>query len=234
MITYYEEQMPEEQTQITECIQTLLKQTFILERKYDRRTERFLMNKDFRICNKHLEFLKEYFRLGGMELCENSQMGIFYIKGETVLGEKIPKLATLYLLILKLIYDEQMTAVSNSVNVVTTLGQINEVLGSYRLLRSKPSFTEIRRAIALLKKYQIIEPLDVLETIDGDGKLIIYPTIQVVLFGDEIRGLLQELGERDEEPDDEQYAAIQNAGDSEKSDELEKANNPEFIEEEDE
>lgn len=85
-----------------------------------------------------------------------------------------------------------MTTVSNSVNVVTTLGQINEVLGSYRLLRSKPSFTEIRRAIALLKKYQIIEPLDVLGLLMG-MEIDIYPTIQVVLFGDEIRGLLQEL-----------------------------------------
>ena len=39
---------------------------------------------------------------------------MIYIQGEDLVGEKIPRLATLYLLILKLIYDEQMENVSAS------------------------------------------------------------------------------------------------------------------------
>ena len=45
------------------------------------------------------------------------------VQGEDLLGEKLSKLATLYLLALKLIYDEQMENVSTSVNVYTTLGR---------------------------------------------------------------------------------------------------------------
>ena len=40
MINYYEELSGEEQRQVTESIQALCRQTFILERRYDRKTRR--------------------------------------------------------------------------------------------------------------------------------------------------------------------------------------------------
>ena len=109
--------MGEEQREITDSIRLLLRQTFILERKYDRRTGRFQYNREFRICNKHLEFIRTYVSISGISVYENSQLGVIYIQGETLVGDKLPRLATLYLLILKLIYDEQMESVSTSVNV---------------------------------------------------------------------------------------------------------------------
>lgn len=204
MIEYYETLSQEEQQQLTETIQLLLRQTFILERKYDRRSSRFQNNREFRICNKHLEFIREYFSISGIYLHENSQMGVIYIQGENLLGDKLPKLATLYILILKIIYEEQMASVSTSVNVYTTLGEINERLGSYRLLKNKPSVTEIRKAITILKRYQIIDPLDVLEELDGKTRMIIYPCINVVLLGDDVRALVESFAENVEETEGEE------------------------------
>lgn len=106
----------------------------------------------------------------------------------------MPKLATLYLLILKVIYDEQMTEASNSLAVHTTLGELSERLGVFGLTgRTAP--TEIRRALSLLKKYQIIEPLDLMDDLDGNMRLILYPTINLILTGNDVRELLSELGE---------------------------------------
>ena len=204
MIEYYETLSQEEQQQLTETIQLLLRQTFILERKYDRRSSRFQNNREFRICNKHLEFIREYFSISGIYLHENSQMGVIYIQGENLLGDKLPKLATLYILILKIIYEEQMASVSTSVNVYTTLGEINERLGSYRLLKNKPSVTEIRKAITILKRYQIIDPLDVLEELDGKTRMIIYPCSNVVLLGDDVRALVESFAENVEETEGEE------------------------------
>ncbi len=59
-----------------------------------------------------------------------------------------------------------------------------EITGS---LKKQPSPTDIRRAVTLLKKYQVVEPLDLLEDLNGDSRLIIYPCINVVLFGDDVR-----------------------------------------------
>lgn len=194
-IAYYDTLMQEEQTRLTASIRLLLHQTFILERKFDRRSGRFQYNPDFRDCNKHLEFIRSYFAVSGIEVMENTQTGIIYIQGENLMGDKLPKLATLYLLVLKLIYDEQMESVSTSVNVYTTLGEIHEKLGSYRLFKKQPSPTDIRRAVTLLKKYQVIEPLELLDDLNGNSRLIVYPCINVVLLGDDVRELLESFRE---------------------------------------
>ena len=204
MIPYYDELTPEEQAELTEIIRLLYRQTFLLERRYDRRTGRYLYNKEYRFCSNHLEFIQAYLKIAGIELKENSQMGVIYMQGEGQVGDKLPRLATLYLLILKLIYDEQMASVSNSVHIITSLSEMNERLGNnLGLLMKKPAPTEIRRAIALLKKYQIIEPLDMLEGVDPQGRMIIYPTINVVLFGEDARGILSSFADEEEVCDDE-------------------------------
>lgn len=199
MIDYYEALSGAEQAQVSESIRLLYRQTFLLERTYNRKSKRYQTSPEFYQCSQHLEFIRSYFAIMGIEVVENSQLGLIYIRGEQIVGEKLSKLATLYVLILKLIYDEQMSSVSTSVNVVTTLSEINEKIGSYRLLKKQPSVSEIRRSLAFLKKYQVIEPLDVLEDLDGFSRLVIYPTVNVILMGDDVRALLETFREGEEE-----------------------------------
>ena len=208
MIEYYEQLSQEEKEEITEVVQTLYRQTFLLERKFDKRSGRMKYTKEYRICSKHLEFLKCYFAIAGIQLKENVHMGVIYIQGEMLWGEKLPRLATIYLLVLKLIYDEQMQAVSSSSHVVTTLGAINQKAGEFRVLRGIPSPTEMRRTIALLKKYQIIEPLDILEELNEETRLVIYPCIHAVLMADDIRELLATFSEEEQNGDE---TAVQSA-----------------------
>ncbi len=201
MIEYYDQLTQEEQEQIQHVIGILLKQTYVLERKYDKRSGRMIFHKEYRICNKHLEFLREYFKIAGIRLMDNSQMGIIYIQGESVLGEKLPKLATIYLLILKLLYDEKMARASTSVNVIVTLGEISGKAGELRVLKGLSSITEIRKTIALLKKYQMIEPLDVLEEINENTRMVVYPSIHAVLLSADATKLLESFRDEDEEED---------------------------------
>lgn len=198
MIEYYDELTQEEQEALAEVIQLLFRQTFLLERKYDKRSGRFQYVKEYRVCSKHMEFLKAYFAVAGIALRENVHMGVIYIQGETLWGEKLPRLATLYLLILKLIYDEQMASASTSVQAVTTLGAVNGKAGDFRVLSGIPSPTELRRTVTLLRKYQIIEPLDVMEELGENTRLVIYPTVHAVLLGDDIKELLKTFSEEDD------------------------------------
>ena len=195
MIEYYEQLMQEEQEALTDVIQLLYRQTFLLERKYDRRAGRLAYVKEYRTCSKHLEFLRAYFQVAGITLQENAHMGLIYIQGEALWGEKMPRLATIYLLVLKLLYDEQMAEVSSSSHIVTTMGALNGKAGDFRVLKGIPSPTEMRRTISLLKKYQIIEPLDMLEELNEHTRLIIYPCINAVLMGEDIRELLKTFHE---------------------------------------
>lgn len=195
MIEYFDLLPEEEQEQLTEVIQTLLKQTFVLERKYEKRTGRFVFNREYRILSKHLEFFKEYFKVAGIEIAENIPSGVIYIKGEGIATERLTKLATIYLLILKLIYDEQMASASTSINIYTTLGEVNERVGSFQLLKDRPSLTELKRTLTQLKKYQILEILDPMEELESESRMIIYPCINMVLMGEEVKQLLKSFQE---------------------------------------
>ncbi len=208
MIEYFEQITQEEQDMLTEVIKTLFSQTYLLERRYDRRTGRMQYAKEYRTCSKHLEFLREYFSIAGITLKENAHMGVVYIQGGQAFTKKLSRLATIYLLVLKLIYDEQMESVSSSSHIVTTLGAMNGKAGEFRVLKSLPSVTEMRRTIALLRKYQMIEPLETLEEMNEQTRIIIYPCINAVLLGDEIRELLATFGEEDNLGDE---TAIQSA-----------------------
>lgn len=205
-IPYYDNMTGEQQKEITDSIRLLLRQTFVLERKYDKKTERLQYTSSYRTITRHFPFIRHYLAVSGIELIENSHMGIFYVQGEELVGEKLPKLATLYLLALKLIYDEQMENVSTSVNVYTTLGEIQEKLGNYRLFKRQPAPTDIRRTLALLRKYQLIEPLELLDDLNSKSSFIIYPCINVVLFGDDVRALLKDF-------DDDREGGMENGND---------------------
>lgn len=197
MIEYYESLTDEEKDGMKEVIQALFRQTFLLERKYDRRSSRMTSVKEYKIAEKHIDFLREYFMVSGISLRQNVHMGVIYIQEEALWGEKLPRLATVYLLVLKLLYDEQMASASSSSYVAVTMGMLNGRAGEFHVLSSLPSPTEMRRTIALLKKYQIIEPLDVLEELDENTRLVIYPCINAVLMGDSVRELLNTFSEED-------------------------------------
>lgn len=197
MIEYYKSLTDEEKDEMKEVIQALFRQTFLLERKYDRRSGRMTSVKEYKIAEKHIDFLREYFMVSGISLRQNVHMGVIYIQEEALWGEKLPRLATIYLLVLKLLYDEQMASASSSSHVAVTMGMLNGRAGEFHVLSSLPSPTEMRRTIALLKKYQIIEPLDVLEELDENTRLVIYPCINAVLMGDSVRELLNTFSEED-------------------------------------
>ena len=106
------------------------------------------------------------------------------------MGECLPKLATIYLLLLKLLYDEKMAEVSASVNIVATLGELTAKAGEFGLIKSMTSQAEMKRALNVLKRYQLIEVMDSMEELDNQTRILIFPSINVVLMREDILKLL--------------------------------------------
>lgn len=198
MLEGYENLTAAEQEKMQEVIRLLWSQTFLLERKYDKKSGRLVSEKNYDFCDRHMEFLAEYFAVAGIRLQQDTELGAIYIQGAEGIGEKLPKLATIYLLLLKLIYDEKMAAVSSSVNIVTTFGELNGKVGEFRLARGLSSMTEIKRAFSLLRKYQMVEFLDLFEELNENTRIIIYPCINLVLMREDIEGLLNSFEEENE------------------------------------
>lgn len=197
MFEEYENLSAQDKEKMQEVIKELLSQTFILERKYDRKAERVSMVHDYDFCDHYFELLKDYFAIAGIRLLQDHELGVIYIQGAENAGEKLTKLATIYFLLLKLIYDEKMEAVSNSVNVIITLGELYTKAGEFRLVRGLPSVTERKRAFAVLKKYQMIEFLDSCESLEEESRILIYPCINLVLMREDMKALLRMFEEED-------------------------------------
>lgn len=203
MIPYYNELTDEEQEEITKTIALLQSQTFILERKYDKKTGRYQYNKEYRVCEKHLDFLMEYFKIAGIELIENRQYGVMALRSPHLLGEKLSKLSTIFILLLKLIFEEKMNSVSNSVHVYVTLSEVYDKINLFRLWDNKAiPITEIRKTIAVLRKYQVIDLFDFDGEINGETKLIVYPSINLLLSSEEVKNVIIQYQESEEEDDD--------------------------------
>lgn len=208
MFPYYNELLDEEKEELQEAIKTLFHQSYILERKYDKKTERYLPNKLFRTCERHLDFLKEYFGIADIDMIENRQFGIMHLRTQNLQGDKLSRLTTIFILLLKLIFDEQMNTASSSLHVYTSLNEVYDKIQLFRLWNNKSiSPTEIRKAISALKKYQVIEITDEMGDLDGDTRFIIYPTVNLLLDGQSIGGIIEQYQEEEEVTEDGQISS---------------------------
>ena len=208
MFPYYNELLDEEKEELKEVIKTLFHQTYLLERKYDKKSERYLPNRSYRTCERHLDFLKEYFQISDIDLIENRQFGIMHIVTQNLLGDKLSRLTTIFILLLKLIFDEQMNTASSSIHVYTSLNEVYDKIQLFRLWNNKSiSITEVRKAITALKKYQVIEITDEMGDLDGDTKFIIYPTVNLLLNSQSIGAILEQYQEEEEVGEDGQISS---------------------------
>jgi hypothetical protein len=208
MFPYYNELLDEEKDELREAIKTLYHQTYILERKYDKKTQRYLPNRSYRICERHLDFLKEYFKIADIDLIENRQYGIMQIVTRNLQGDKLSRLTTIFLLLLKLIFDEQMNMASSSIHVYTSLNEVYEKIQLFRLWNSKSiSPTELKKTIAALKKYQIIEITEEMGELEGETRFIIYPTVNLLLDSQSIAAMLEQYQEEEEAAEDGQISS---------------------------
>lgn len=208
MLAYYSGISDEEKLKVTDVIKKLLNQTYIMERKYDKKTERHIVNEDYRVCERHLEFLKDYFSIADIDIIENRQYNIMYIKTPTLQGEKINDLSTYFIFLLKIIFDEQMSTVSNSIHVYTTLGTVNEKLQLWGLMKGRIPITEMKKTIAFLKKYQIIEVLDETSDLNGEIRFIINPIVNLLMDGKDVLEIIKQYQDNEEKKEDEQQISI--------------------------
>ena len=202
MLEQYQEWNTIEQETMQEVIRRLLSQTFLLDRKYDKKSGRMASDREYEFCADHMAFLTEYFAVAGITIHQNYELGIIYIQGAEKQGERLTKLTTLYLLLLKLIYDEKMAAVSGSTQAFTTVGELNGKLGEFRLVRGLPSVTEQKKAFAALKKYQIVEFLDAYDEMGENSRILIYPSVNLILMREDARELIRTFEETEEESED--------------------------------
>ena len=202
MIEYYQQLLQEERDELTEAIKLLQTQTFVLEKKYDKKAARYITNKPYRACEKHYDFIKEYFKIADIEVVENRQYGIIGIQSSNPIGDKLSKLTSVFMLLLKLLFDEKMNSASNSIHVYVTLEEVQKIQ-IFSLWDNKSiSPTDLRKTLSVLKKYQLIDVLDLMNEVTPETKLIVYPTINMLLHPEAVRNIIAQYQDVEELEDE--------------------------------
>ena len=153
MFSYLEERTPAEVEAIRRTIQELLRQTCILQVKYDPVTLTARDNGRYQVCLKHREFIADYLSVMGCELVHDPQDHLFRITGDGAAMEKMSLTTTKLLLLLKLIYRDKIMGEGLHATV-TTLAEIREYGRNTGLLPGKLNAQDWQAALNLMKTHQ--------------------------------------------------------------------------------
>lgn len=149
--------------------------------------------KDYYFVENHKDAINEYFEPLGFELEVNKSIKAAQLInkfGNNKINLKL--IESITLLILRILYQEKMQELSLSQFVTVETEEIQSkfiALGFKDRLMDK---TLLRQALSTLKKFNIIETLDRDMTL-SDSRLIIYPTIQMIVRSENITSIYEKL-----------------------------------------
>lgn len=189
--------------QFARLIGVLLQHSFILQDKFDSKTQSTQRNKDYRFVVQHLLLFETYLLAGGWSIKNDDTYGYVVIEHRHGSHRKsLDKLTTNLLYVLRLIYEEEREKLRMSHHVYTTLGDLHRMMENFLLQDKKVRKGTLQDALSTLKSYQIIELINGLEIAD-DAKILIYPSILYVVSNERLRILEQQIAEFNSEEVDE-------------------------------
>ena len=182
MFSYLEERTPAEVEAIRRTIQELLRQTCILQVKYDPVTLTARDNGRYQVC----------------ELVHDPQDLLFRITGDGAAMEKMSLTTTKLLLLLKLIYRDKIMGEGLHATV-TTLAEIREYGRNTGLLPGKLNAQDWQAALNLMKTHQMIELPGAILNVEDQTPIYIYGTVNIFCSSLAINELVQRYRDDAEE-----------------------------------
>lgn len=214
-VSDYETLSDKYKEEFAHVINTLLFQNYVVERLYNPGKAKFEMSSDYRFIDYNRDLVRDYLRMMGWELVEDTMNSVYSVKNITFSNSRnLTRVETLFLLVLRLIYEEKQSKASLSRDVDVKLSEILNKFEVFKLFEKNPTDSEIKPALKLLKKYQIIEKRHGTYT-DIDTIFIIYPSIVHALSGENLVEIIKKydpsyrkksredagfVGETDDEP----------------------------------
>ena len=190
MFKYLEELSPTEVENVRKTIQALLRQTCILQVKYDPATLEARDNARYQSCVKHRDFIADYLGVLGCELIHDPQDHMFRIAGDGVLVEKMSLTTTRLILLLKLIYRDKIMGEGLHATV-TNLAEIREYGRNTGLLPDKLTAQEWQNALNVMRVHQMIDLPGAILNVEDRTPIYIYSTVNIFCTAADIAELVK-------------------------------------------
>lgn len=179
-------------------INLLLNKTFILRDEYDAKTKSLVINKDFRFVERHHSLIQEYLGMAGWHVQNDAYRGVIAAYNRFGTNRyRLDKHTTYFLYTLRLIYEESREKVALAKQCTTTVGEMVEKMFYLGLVEKKPSDTSLREGLNTLKRFSIIEKVEG-DWTKADTRLIVYPSIELIVSNEKISNLYDQLTEEGE------------------------------------
>lgn len=197
MFSYLEEISLTEGEQVKKTIQALFRQTCILQVKYDPATLIPRDNPQYEICARHRGFIEDYLSVLGCEMIHDAQEHIFRLVGDGVPVEKMNRIETMILLLMKLIFHDKIMGTGLNAPI-TTLKEMREYGKNTNLITQKLTTADWRSALYLMRLHQIIDVPGAVRDVEDDTPIYIYNTINLYVTSNDIHALIEEYKEEAE------------------------------------
>lgn len=149
--------------------------------------------KDYYFIESHREEINEYFEVLGYEVEVNKNLGVAQLINKFNHNKLNLKLIeSITLLILRIIYYEKMEELSLNEHVMVEISELQEKFIALEFKDKLMDKTALSQALRTLKRFNIIETLDRDMTL-GDSRIVIYPSVLMVLRMDDIDKTYEKL-----------------------------------------
>ena len=148
---------------------------------------------DYYFVIKYKEKFSECVALLGYRLEINEEYGVIQLTNPQNYNRYNMKLfESILLLILRILYDEKRRELSVSDEVIVNVGDIHEKFLSLKIRDKMIDKTTFRNAISTLKRFQLIETLDINLT-DEEARIIIFDAILMAVRVEDIKVAYEKL-----------------------------------------
>lgn len=199
---YFDKLSSKEKEEFAYVINKLLLENYILREVYLEKDKAMRSNYDYRFIERHKTLIENYLNYSGWLLSIDNKYGVAYISNKFELNKAVfNKMTTIFLLVLRLIYDEEREKLSLKSEVMLTTHDLILKLMSIGVYKKKPTAKDMDKSLKEISQYNVISKHHG-NWSEAETKLIIYPTILFVMTDGKINELINLV---DEETDDEAY-----------------------------
>ncbi|HEY9060065.1 MAG TPA: DUF4194 domain-containing protein [Pseudobacteroides sp.] len=184
-----------EQNMFRKCINSLLAKTFAVCDTYDEATGMMKSNPEYRFIDRNFDIINTYLSYAGWNLLKDRNLGVIHIESEYEYNRlHLNSITTLFIYTLRLLYDEERENLTLRSTIPVTTYDVVSRLMTFNTLKRKPSDKDLSDTFKLLSRFNIIQKLSG-DWTEPDCKLIIFPSILMVLPNDSIGRIFASLQE---------------------------------------
>ncbi len=181
-----------------ELANELLNKNFILAYHYDNKNRVRRPNSNYNFIVRNFEIFENYFAMTHYKLERDDNYHVISLSNELGYNhQKMDKYTTLFLLTLRLMYDEAKEQAATSEVVYTTTSQIIYKMIDLKLIDKKPTIKSTVDVLRFMASHNIITKIDK-SFDDFSANLVILPTILFVISNEKINAIFQIMFKRDE------------------------------------